>query len=227
MAWSRKALNLISELHRMSGFGVRPAWYSRRNSANTRSRYSAAKLTTSTSMPIRSATLITSIRSWRDEQYSSVSSSSQFFMNRPITFQPCCFSNSAATEESTPPDKPTTTVFSDIGPRPFLPFFQRQDHRRETIIHEPAIDHEAPGLAGILLLDHGRPMHRNQSGEIPRLRFQHTMPAQVAAIFQQSEQAGRRLRQATVSVANRDRFVGLRESGQPQAHDEQAATHQS
>src|SRR5574343_1487523 len=106
-------------------------------------------------MPIRSATLITSIRSWRDEQYSSVSSSSQFFMNRPITFQPCCFSSNAATEESTPPDKPTTTVFSDIGPSPFLPFFQRQDHRRQTIIHKPAVDRETSRLAGLKFFDHG------------------------------------------------------------------------
>ena len=43
MAWSRKALNLISALHSTSGLGVRPAGYSRRNSANTRSLYSAAK----------------------------------------------------------------------------------------------------------------------------------------------------------------------------------------
>src|SRR5574343_1011988 len=98
-------------------------------------------------MPIRSATLITSIRSWRVEQYSSVSSSSQFFMNRPITFQPCCLSNKAATDESTPPDKPTTTVFSDIGPSPFLPVFQRQNHRRLSIIDEPAINDEMRRLA--------------------------------------------------------------------------------
>jgi branched-chain amino acid aminotransferase len=61
-------------------------------------------------MPMVSATLITSIRSWRDEQYSSVSSSSQFFMNRPTTRHPCCLSSRAATAESTPPDKPTTTA---------------------------------------------------------------------------------------------------------------------
>jgi hypothetical protein len=38
--------------------------------AKTRSLYSAAKLTTSISMPIMSATEATSIRSWRVEQYS-------------------------------------------------------------------------------------------------------------------------------------------------------------
>src|SRR5574343_24296 len=209
MACSRNARNLISELHRISGFGVRPAWYSRRNSANTRSRYSAAKLTTSTSMPIRSATLITSIRSWRDEQYSSVSSSSQFFMNRPITFQPCCFSSIAAAEESTPPDKPTTTVFSDIGSSPFLPFIQRQDHRRETIIHKPAIDRVTPGLAGFPLFDHGRPMHRNQPGKIPGLRLQHAMPAQVAAIFKQPEQARGRGRMIDAIQLARHIVVGV------------------
>ena len=63
MAWSRKALNLISALHSTSGLGVRPAWYSRRNSANTRSLYSAAKLTCSISMPITSATAAASTKS--------------------------------------------------------------------------------------------------------------------------------------------------------------------
>jgi hypothetical protein len=85
IAWSRKALNLISALHSTSGFGVRPAEYSRRKSANTRSLYSAAKLTASTSTPITSATDATSSQSWRVEQYSLSSSSSQFFMNRPMT----------------------------------------------------------------------------------------------------------------------------------------------
>jgi hypothetical protein len=85
MAWSRKALNLISALHSTSGFGVRPAWYSRRKSANTRSLYSLAKLTASISTPTTSATLAASIQSWRVEQYSESSSSSQFFMNRPMT----------------------------------------------------------------------------------------------------------------------------------------------
>jgi hypothetical protein len=36
-------------------------------------------------MPITSAAAAASSRSWRVEQYSSVSSSSQFFMNRPTT----------------------------------------------------------------------------------------------------------------------------------------------
>ena len=98
-------------------------------------------------------------------------------MNRPITFQPCCLSNSAATEESTPPDKPTTTVFLDIGPSPFLPVFQRQDHRRMSIIDEPAIDDEAPWFVLLRFLDHRRPMHRHQTGKIARLRLQHAMPA--------------------------------------------------
>src|SRR2546421_4804977 len=109
MAWSRKALNLISALHSTSGLGVRPAEYSRRNSANTRSLYSAEKLTASSSMPITSAAAAASTRSSRVEQYSSSSSSSQFFMKRPTTSCPARFSSRAATEESTPPDIPTTT----------------------------------------------------------------------------------------------------------------------
>src|SRR4051795_9459221 len=109
MAWSRNALNLISALHSTSGLGVRPAAYSRRKSANTRSLYSAAKLTASSSMPTTSAAAAASIRSWRVEQYSSSSSSSQFFMKRPTTSQPARLRSSAATEESTPPDMPTTT----------------------------------------------------------------------------------------------------------------------
>jgi hypothetical protein len=89
--------------------GVRPARYSARKVANTRSRYSAAKLTASTSMPMRSAADTASTRSSRVEQCSSSSSSSQFFMKRPITSWPARLSNSAATAESTPPESPTTT----------------------------------------------------------------------------------------------------------------------
>src|SRR5579859_7177731 len=109
MAWSRNALNLISALHSTSGFGVRPAAYSRRNSANTRSLCSAEKLTASSSMPMTSAAAAASMRSCRVEQYSSPSSSSQFFMKRPTTSCPARLRSSAATEESTPPDIPTTT----------------------------------------------------------------------------------------------------------------------
>jgi hypothetical protein len=43
------------------------------------------KLTASMSTPTTSATLAASIQSWRVEQYSESSSSSQFFMNRPMT----------------------------------------------------------------------------------------------------------------------------------------------
>ena len=102
-------MNLISALHSTSGLGVRPAWYSARKLANTRSRYSAEKFTASISMPRISATDTASTRSSRDVQYSSVSSSSQFFMNRPTTSKPCSLSSQAATEESTPPDMPTIT----------------------------------------------------------------------------------------------------------------------
>src|SRR5262245_19200131 len=109
MAWSRKALNLISALHRTSGFGVRPAEYSRRNSANTRSLYSAEKFTASSSMPMTSAAAAASTRSSRVEQYSSSSSSSQFFMKSPTTSCPARLRSSAATDESTPPERPTTT----------------------------------------------------------------------------------------------------------------------
>jgi hypothetical protein len=115
MAWSRKALNLISALHRMSGLGVRPAWYSRRNSANTRSRYSAAKLTCSISMPITSATAAASTKSMLDEQYSLSSSSSQFFMKMPMTSYPCCLSRYAVTAESTPPSIRRRCCWAVIG----------------------------------------------------------------------------------------------------------------
>src|SRR3990170_1761511 len=80
----------------------------------TRSRSSAAKFTASSGTPITSAAAAASIRSWRVEQCSSSSSSSQFFMNRPTTSWPARFSSSAATDESTPPDMPTTT-FSRIA----------------------------------------------------------------------------------------------------------------
>src|SRR4051812_7904092 len=116
MAWSRKALNLISALHSTSGFGVRPAEYSRRKSANTRSLYSAAKLTASSSMPMTSAAAAASTRSSRVEQYSSSSSSSQFFMKRPTTSWPARLSSSAATAESTPPERPTT-IFIEMSVR--------------------------------------------------------------------------------------------------------------
>src|SRR5581483_2390164 len=108
IAWSRNARNLISALHSTSGFGVRPAEYSRRNSANTRSLYSAEKLTASSSTPITSAAAAAAIRSWRVEQYSSSSPYSQVLMHRPTTSQPRRLSSSAATEESAPPDMPMT-----------------------------------------------------------------------------------------------------------------------
>src|SRR5215208_1442300 len=110
MAWSRNALNLISALHSTSGLGVRPAWYSRRNSAKTRSLYSAAKFTCSISMPITSATAPASTKSSLEEQYSLSSSSSQFFMKMPTTSQPWVLSRCAVTAESTPPLRPTTTL---------------------------------------------------------------------------------------------------------------------
>src|SRR5258708_4607229 len=122
MAWSRKALNLISALHSTSGLGVRPAWYSRRNSAKTRSLYSEAKFTCSISMPTTSATAAASTKSTLDEQYSLSSSSSQFFMKMPTTSWPCCLRRWAVTAESTPPDRPTTTrclVMVAIIPAPF------------------------------------------------------------------------------------------------------------
>jgi len=50
-----------------------------------------------------------SIRRIIDEQYSLSSSSSQFFMNRPVTCQPASFSSQALTAESTPPESPPTT----------------------------------------------------------------------------------------------------------------------
>src|SRR3990172_6457871 len=140
-AGARKALNLISALHSTSGLGVRPAWYSVRKALNTRSLYSAAKLTASSSMPITSATAAQSIRSWRVEQYSSSSSSSQFFMNRPTTSKPARFNSNAATDESTPPDMPTL-IFSlmDIGRFPGEPVLDRVHPCRLAVVEKPAVD---------------------------------------------------------------------------------------
>src|SRR5947209_12220543 len=59
------------------------------------------------SMPSTSATLAASTKSWRDEQYSS-SSSSQFFMKMPTTSWPARCRSHAVTAESTPPERPTT-----------------------------------------------------------------------------------------------------------------------
>src|ERR1041384_1836119 len=76
MAWSRNALNLISALHSTSGFGVRPAEYSRRNSANTRSLYSAEKLTASSSLPLTSAAAAALV----------ASAALQFLQDQPAAF---------------------------------------------------------------------------------------------------------------------------------------------
>src|SRR6202171_742878 len=59
-------------------------------------------------MPMTSATDAASIRSWRDVQCMSVSSPSQFFMKTPTTSWPSRLSSHAATDESTPPERPTT-----------------------------------------------------------------------------------------------------------------------
>src|SRR5512134_240525 len=142
MAWSRNALNLISALHSTSGLGVRPAEYSARKLAKTRSRYSAAKFTASRSTPMTSAAAAASIRSWRVEQYSSSSSSSQFFMNRPTTSYPARLSSNAATDESTPPDMPTTTL-SAIGLRQQV---QRKAPPGEVVVH--ALLHEGRAVLG-------------------------------------------------------------------------------
>lgn len=50
----------------------------------------------------------TSFQSFSAVQTPDSSVSSQFFMNTPTTSYPCCLSSSAATDESTPPDIPTT-----------------------------------------------------------------------------------------------------------------------
>src|SRR5690554_5048938 len=66
-------------------------------------------------MPMLSATDKASLRSSSMVHSLSSAKSTQFFINRPSTSKPCCLSNKAATEESTPPDRPTTTFLcSDI-----------------------------------------------------------------------------------------------------------------
>src|SRR5271166_4643064 len=101
--------NLISRLHSTSGFGVRPAAYSRRKCVNTRSRYSAAKLTRCSGISKASQVRRASWKSAAAVQYAS-SSSSQLDMYSPCTEWPARLSSSAATAESTPPDMPTMTV---------------------------------------------------------------------------------------------------------------------
>src|SRR5579863_1213876 len=172
MAWSRNALNLISALQSTSGFGVRPAEYSRRNSANTRSLYSAAKLTASTSMPIKSATETTSIQSCRVEQYSLSSSSSQFFMKRPTTSYPCSLRSHAVTDESTPPDMPTTTrcllmdsLNVQLGPdRMRMHEVERETPAREVIVDALHDERRAVALARGAQLVGGQPQRADDVG---------------------------------------------------------------
>src|SRR6476646_44416 len=157
IAWSTNALNLISALHSTSGLGVRPAEYSRRNSANTRSLYSAEKFTASRSTPMTSAAAAASIRSCRVEQYSSSSSSSQFFMKRPTTSQPARLRSSAATEESTPPDMPTTTR-SGIFPGENL---ERERAPREVVVDAALHQRRAVLRAALEELVAREPVQRN------------------------------------------------------------------
>ena len=76
-------------------------------SEKTFSLYSLEKFTTSISIPIFSATETASIKSCLLEQYSSSSSSSQFFINKAVTLKPSSFRSHAVTAESTPPERPT------------------------------------------------------------------------------------------------------------------------
>src|SRR5712671_5824362 len=146
-AWSRKALNLISALHRTSGLGVRPAEYSARKAPNTRSLYSAEKFTASSSIPITSATEAQSTKSCRVEQYSSSSSSSQFFMKRPTTSKPRRFKSSAATDESTPPDMPTTMRSPAIdGLQATRRWFLRMNSAGRARAEVDVGEHRDPGL---------------------------------------------------------------------------------
>src|SRR5574340_1114964 len=185
-ACSRKDLNLISALHSTSGLGVRPAWYSRRKWLNTRSLYSAEKLTASSSMPILSATARASRKSCLAGQCSS-SSSSQFFMNRPSTSNPCCFSSRAATAESTPPDMPTITRLLAIRVRSAQPVVQREDRRRMAIVKEPGIHHER--LLRAFFHDLRRPMFVHQQWRPPRW-LQHSVESEPALFLQQAEVGG-------------------------------------
>ena len=92
-------------------------------------------------MPITSATAAQSIRSWRVEQYASSSSSSQFFMNRPTTSKPARFNSSAATDESTPPDMPTTTFsLLDIWRCSGEPVLEREYRCRPAVVEVPTVD---------------------------------------------------------------------------------------
>ena len=61
-------------------------------------------------MSMVSQTSRTSAQSLSLVQTPFSSYSSQFFMNTPMTSCPCCLSSRAATDESTPPDIPTTIL---------------------------------------------------------------------------------------------------------------------
>src|SRR5947207_2332583 len=75
--------------------------------SKTRSQYSVAKFTVCNSMPMRSHAACAALTSSAALQCSAVSSSSQFFINNPTTSCPARLSNSALTDESTPPEIPT------------------------------------------------------------------------------------------------------------------------
>ena len=109
--WESSAPNLIIRLHARSGFGVFPAAYERKNPSKTSCQYSRTKSTSCSGMPSVLATDCASRRSFSYPQAAPDSSlSSQFRAMIPITSKPARFSVSAATAESTPPERPTTTV---------------------------------------------------------------------------------------------------------------------
>src|SRR5512146_652866 len=62
-------------------------------------------------------------------------------MNKPTTSKPARFNSSAATAESTPPDRPTTIFLLVDTRRPSgKPVLDRQHQRRVAVVEEPAVD---------------------------------------------------------------------------------------
>src|SRR5690625_3971112 len=104
-AASRKCLNLTSRLQSTSGLGVRPAAYSDRKCSKTSCQYSAEKSRKWIGSPSLPATATASRRSSSARQ-SPLPSSAQFCMNSPASGSPASRSSRAATDESTPPERP-------------------------------------------------------------------------------------------------------------------------
>ena len=97
-------------MHKISGFGVLPFSCSLRKFVNTLSQYSSEKLALCNGIFNLSHTSDASLKSISEVQISP-GSDCQFCINNALTSYPASFNKKADTDESTPPERPTTTVF--------------------------------------------------------------------------------------------------------------------